>query len=104
LSNLKRDDVRDLRLSGHVIYTGRSSMEIVIKMQAIHPESSEEQTMMIGMCSFWAIIGSLLFLTLERLGRFSMVCRDAVTHKARAVPSLRLSTPEENALFSIGSG
>lgn len=31
-----------------------------------------------------------------------MVARDAVTHKARAVNPLILSTPEEQALFSFG--
>jgi acyl-coenzyme A thioesterase 9 len=31
-----------------------------------------------------------------------MVARDAVTHKARAVNPLVLSTPEEQALFNFG--
>lgn len=31
-----------------------------------------------------------------------MVARDAITHKARAVNPLILSTPEEQALFKFG--
>ena len=41
--------VRDLRLSGHVIYTGRSSMEIAVKMEKIE-EDGGESTAMIGQC------------------------------------------------------
>lgn len=39
--------VRDIRLSGHVIYTGRSSMEIAVKMEAIE-EGGVERTVMLG--------------------------------------------------------
>lgn len=38
---------RDLRLSGQVIYTGRSSMEVVLKMENIGSEQPDE-TVMIG--------------------------------------------------------
>jgi acyl-coenzyme A thioesterase 9 len=38
------------------------------------------------------------------LGRFSMVCRDEITQKARSIPGLALSTQEEQALFAIGAG
>jgi acyl-coenzyme A thioesterase 9 len=41
--------VADLRLSGNVIYTGRSSMEIAVKMEALRPEDTEPLTLMIGM-------------------------------------------------------
>lgn len=49
--------LRDLRLSGQVIYTGRSSMEVAVKMEAVGPESgsSEEladQTVLIGLSSY----------------------------------------------------
>ena len=37
-------------------------------------------------------------------GRFSMVCRDAVTHKARAIGALSLSTDDERQLFAYGQG
>ncbi|KAH8115124.1 Thioesterase/thiol ester dehydrase-isomerase [Phellopilus nigrolimitatus] len=73
--------VRDLRLSGHVIYTGRSSMEIAVKMEALGPDGHELTIM---------------------LGRFSMVCRNAENHKAHAVNPLVAETPEEEALLAIG--
>jgi len=39
---------RDLRLSGQVIYTGRSSMEVAVKMESIGMGQPDE-TVMIGM-------------------------------------------------------
>ena len=42
-----RQAVADLRISGNVIYTGRSSMEIAVKMEALHPDA-EPDTLMIG--------------------------------------------------------
>jgi len=39
---------RDLRLSGQVIYTGRSSMEVAVKMESIGMGQPDE-TIMIGM-------------------------------------------------------
>ena len=38
---------RDLRFSGQVIYTGRSSMEVAVKMESIGMEKPEE-TVLIG--------------------------------------------------------
>ncbi|KAL9710573.1 hypothetical protein Ac2012v2_006111 [Leucoagaricus gongylophorus] len=72
---------RDLRLSGQVIYVGNSSMEVVVKMEAIGNDLPEETVL---------------------IGRFSMVCRDANTHRAKAVNPLTISTPEERALYSLG--
>ncbi|KAG9096285.1 hypothetical protein FS749_008780 [Ceratobasidium sp. UAMH 11750] len=72
----------DIRLSGQVIYVGRSSIECAVRMEQLSDHGRAEQTVM--------------------LGRFSMVARDAVTHKARAVNPLVLSTPEEKALFKFG--
>jgi acyl-coenzyme A thioesterase 9 len=40
--------VRDLRLSGQVIYTGHSSMEVAVRMEAMGSDGSEE-TVMLGM-------------------------------------------------------
>jgi acyl-coenzyme A thioesterase 9 len=40
--------IRDLRLSGQVIYTGRSSMEVAVKMEAMSSGGAEE-TIMLGM-------------------------------------------------------
>lgn len=40
--------VRDMRLSGQVIYVGKSSMEVAVRMEALNPDGSEE-TVMLGM-------------------------------------------------------
>lgn len=39
--------VRDMRLSGHVIYVGKSSMEVAVRMEALNSDGSEE-TVMLG--------------------------------------------------------
>ncbi|KAG6908041.1 hypothetical protein DXG01_006403 [Tephrocybe rancida] len=72
---------RDLRLSGQVIHTGNSSMEVAVKMETIGSGQPDETVL---------------------LGRFSMVCRDANTHKARQVNPLIISTPEERSLYALG--
>ncbi|PSR79848.1 hypothetical protein PHLCEN_2v6894 [Hermanssonia centrifuga] len=73
--------VRDMRLSGQVIYVGRSSMEVAVRMEALNLDGTEETIM---------------------LGRFCMVARDSETHKACAVNPLVASTAEEEALLKIG--
>lgn len=73
--------VRDIRLSGQIIYTGKSSMEVAVQMEALDKDGHEETVL---------------------LGRFSMVCRDAYTHKAHPVHPLVVNTPEERALFAMG--
>lgn len=83
LSPLTPEKIRDLRLSGQVIYTGKSSMEVVVKMEALGPNDAEETIM---------------------LGRFTMVCLSAGTHKARPVNPLILSSDDEKALFKMGEG
>ncbi|KAG6866139.1 hypothetical protein C0991_008092 [Blastosporella zonata] len=75
------DPSRDLRLSGQVIHTGKSSMEVSVKMETIGLGHPDETVL---------------------LGRFSMVCRDANTHKARQVNPLIISTPEERSLYAMG--
>jgi acyl-coenzyme A thioesterase 9 len=57
-------------------------MEVFVKMEGRRLGSTESDTLM--------------------LGRFSMVCRDAHTNKARRVPPLIIETPEEKALWQIG--
>jgi acyl-coenzyme A thioesterase 9 len=44
------DPKRDLRLSGQVIYTGKSSMEVVLKMEFIGGGGKKDDTVMIGTC------------------------------------------------------
>ncbi|KAG6826443.1 hypothetical protein H0H92_015770 [Tricholoma furcatifolium] len=75
------DPFRDLRLSGQVIHTGKSSMEVAVKMESVGSGQPEETVL---------------------LGRFSMVCRDAISHKARQVNPLIISTPEERSLYAMG--
>lgn len=41
------DPSRDLRLSGQVIYTGRSSMEVAVKMESIGGNKPDE-TVLLG--------------------------------------------------------
>ncbi|KAI0049730.1 Thioesterase/thiol ester dehydrase-isomerase [Auriscalpium vulgare] len=74
--------VRDLRLSGHVIHVGKSSMEVAVKMEALEKTGTEKTLM---------------------LGRFSMVCRNAFTHKAHPVNQLSITTSEEEALHRLGA-
>ncbi|KAI0748818.1 HotDog domain-containing protein [Irpex lacteus] len=78
--------VRDLRLSGQVIHVGRSSMEIVVRMEALEPGHTNEDAQ-----------GKTVML-----GRFCMVCRDSKTHKARAVNPLVIESEEDRRLNAIG--
>ncbi|KAJ7656679.1 Thioesterase/thiol ester dehydrase-isomerase [Mycena rosella] len=94
------DPSRDLRLSGQVIYTGKSSMEVAVKMETIGL-GVEEETVLLGKHSL--AVRSCGVITIYT-GRFSMVCRDATTHRARNVHPLIISTPEEQALYSMGKG
>lgn len=41
--------LRDGRLSGHVIHTGRSSMEVAVQLVALDTGGTEE-TLMLGKC------------------------------------------------------
>ncbi|OCF38559.1 thioesterase [Kwoniella heveanensis CBS 569] len=82
---LNRENVRDLKFSGFVTWTGRSSLEVVVKMEGLKPSGSEKAG----------------YKTLM-LGRFAMVCRDSKTHKARAVPRLLVESEEEKVLWAIG--
>ena len=47
LQALTPKNVKDLRLSGQVIYVGRSSMEVAVRMESISPDGADE-TMMLG--------------------------------------------------------
>ncbi|KAI6145913.1 thioesterase thiol ester dehydrase-isomerase [Pisolithus tinctorius] len=72
--------VRDTRLGGQEIYTGKSFMEVAVKMEALDPDGGGETLM---------------------LGRFSMFCRSARAYKAHPVISLIIRTPEEEAHYEI---
>lgn len=92
--------VRDLRLSGQVIYVGKSSMEIAVRMEALNADRSEQTVMLGKLCS--AKRCNMLINSLA--GRFCMVCRDSKTQKARPVNPLILSTLEDEKLYRIGEG
>ncbi|AAW42493.1 hypothetical protein CNBC1390 [Cryptococcus deneoformans B-3501A] len=79
---LNKDNVRDLKFSGFVTWTGNSSMEVVVKMEGSRPDTVDWETLM--------------------LGRFAMVCRDSKTHKSRKIPPLIVESEEEKILWAIG--
>ena len=47
-------NVKDLRLSGHVIYVGKSSMEVVVRMESLDSTGKPLQTMMLGMTTLYS--------------------------------------------------
>ncbi|WVQ85620.1 hypothetical protein IAT38_007786 [Cryptococcus sp. DSM 104549] len=81
---LNKDNIRDLKFSGFVTWTGKSSMEVVVKMEGSRPHSKGDE---------WETL---------MLGRFAMVCRDSKTHKARRVPPLEVESEDEKTLWKIG--
>lgn len=72
-------------------------MEIIVKMELL---GEEEEAVLIGVTRLYLSIAIIK----GYIGRFSMVCRDAFTQKARPIPTLKLATPEEVALFNMGAG
>ena len=95
----------DLRLSGQVIYTGRSSMEVVVRIETMAKDTSEkDETILLGKWHAARFSYVVLKLSSMSIGRFSMVCRDAKTNQAYPVNPLIISTDEEKTLFSIGQG
>ncbi|KAG9311056.1 HotDog domain-containing protein [Chiua virens] len=62
-------------------------MEVAVKMEAFSPDGEEETV------DAWYVIS---------LDCFSMVCRDARTHKAYSVNPLVVGTVEEQALYCMG--
>lgn len=93
---------RDIKLSGQVIHTGRSSMEIAVKMEA-PGANGEDETLLLGRLMSTSYICLLPLTLCHELGRFSMVCRD-FSHHARPVNPLVRNTAEEEALFAMGEG
>lgn len=65
-------------------------MEVVVKMEGTKPSGANAETS--------ANPETLM------LGRFTMVCRDSKTQKARKVPRLIVETAEESTLWEIGEG
>lgn len=77
------DPTQDLRLSGHVIYTGRSSMEVAVRMESVGMDKSSSKTVMIGCQAFttsitWASINVSSqdgFLWCAAILRYRRLCR-----------------------------
>ena len=61
--------IRDIRLSGHVIYVGKSSMEVAVKMEAVEGEEDEEgETVMLGESlfgCFFSLFGLMIMMILS---------------------------------------
>lgn len=47
--------VQDIKLSGQIIHTGKSSMEIAVKMEAM---TGKQETMMLGQMSWTIVLSS----------------------------------------------
>jgi len=75
-------------------------MEVAVKMESVGMEQPEE-TVLIG--KYWSVSCQQILIWLFFLtGRFSMVCRNASTHRAREVNPLIVSTDEEQELYALG--
>ncbi|KAK0552215.1 hypothetical protein OC845_001832 [Tilletia horrida] len=80
----------DYRLCGQVIYTGSSSLEVLVTVDQIESTASKapgEYPKTVKTC-----------LT----GRFTMAARNALTRRAQKIPPLMLNTEAERALFAVG--
>lgn len=69
-------------------------MEVVVKMEGTKAEMTGEAST----SSTSPETETLM------LGRFTMVCRDSKTQKARKVPRLIVETEEERVLWDLGEG
>lgn len=75
----------NLRLSGHVSYTGSSALEVLVRLDSIsrwRGLESDPQAILVA--------------------RFTMACRDTKTGKAKKIPALVPESSDERALFEMG--
>ncbi|KAJ3029780.1 UNVERIFIED_CONTAM: hypothetical protein HDU68_011101 [Siphonaria sp. JEL0065] len=95
---------RDISLSGHVTYVGKSSMEVTIKLAAVLPESGLTKEDMESV-KFLRTELPTGFLSNELIlsAKFIMVSLDPVTRRAAAAPQLILETEAEKILFELGA-
>lgn len=75
----------NLRLTGHISYTSRSSMEVLIKLESVSRARGQQTAPE-------AIL----------VGRFTMACRNAKTGKAHPIPQLVVEGPDEEAIWQLG--
>ncbi|KAI9101336.1 HotDog domain-containing protein [Phlyctochytrium arcticum] len=91
---------QDVRISGHVTWVGKSSMEVSCWVEAV-PEgivTSGKAAVVIGGPSQEKIPAGNPILA----AKFSMVARDPYTGKAAPINQLRLETEQERRLFRRG--
>ncbi|GAB5592251.1 hypothetical protein Unana1_07151 [Umbelopsis nana] len=84
----------DLRLSGHVAYVGKSSMEIFIKVEKIPDYKLSDTDSSTPPSNFAELSADTLLAT-----RFTMVAIDSATLKSVKVNSLKLLTPADHRIF-----
>lgn len=85
LRPLDASQPENLRLSGHVSYTGSSSMEVLVRLDSVSPRKNLQDNPQ-------AIL----------VARFTMACRDTRTGKAKHIPALVTDSADEKALFELG--
>lgn len=73
-------------------------MEVVVKMEGTKAKSGGKTSSASSSKSASPDTETLM------LGRFTMVCRDSKTQKARKVPRLIVETDEERVLWDLGEG
>ncbi|KAF8175154.1 hypothetical protein BJ912DRAFT_1064398 [Pholiota molesta] len=92
------DPARDLRLSGQVIYTGRSSMEVAVKMEHIG-RGRPDETVLLGV--YFRFLSALPLPSTLAAPLLDGVPRRAHEPLARGLPA-QDQHPEERALYALG--
>mmetsp|Transcript_35562 Transcript_35562/g.92714 ORF Transcript_35562/g.92714 Transcript_35562/m.92714 type:complete len:502 (-) Transcript_35562:823-2328(-) len=103
---------KDLCISGNVIYTGKSSMEIFLQVQSVREKEGEVKEKEGADCSKAVAqplpkLGSSVDLSNKELtpvfvASFTMVARDVATNKAAVVPLLVAEEGNEKRLCDLG--
>ncbi|ORY49769.1 Thioesterase/thiol ester dehydrase-isomerase [Rhizoclosmatium globosum] len=95
---------RDVSLSGHVSYVGKSSMEVTIKVMAVLPESGITLADMDSIKFLKTPLpASALSDQLILTAKFIMVSLDPATQRPSPSPQLILETDAEKELFALGA-
>ncbi|KAJ3187180.1 Acyl-coenzyme A thioesterase 9, mitochondrial [Gaertneriomyces sp. JEL0708] len=90
----------DIRLSGHVTYTGSSSMEVSCWLETLPNgvlQDGHAPTSVGPLAARKRIPGKPILAA-----KFTMVARDPTTGRAAQVTRLQVETPEEERLFKLG--
>ncbi|KAH8550571.1 acyl-CoA thioester hydrolase [Umbelopsis sp. PMI_123] len=84
----------DLKLSGHVAYVGKSSMEVFIKVEKVPDYNVTDRISTAPPPDLTTFSANTLLAT-----RFTMVAIDSATLKSVKVNSLKLLSPQDHTLF-----